>query len=87
VRLKKHPRVLSRKLRLPSKTEKQRRNTTYAAHRRAVKLTIASKNGRTRRTLRVSNFSHYCNFTYSVLACLRMEMSGSASFQSTRKSL
>jgi len=29
----------------------------------------------------------YCNFAYSVLACFRMGMSGSASFQSVRKSL
>jgi uncharacterized protein YfaS (alpha-2-macroglobulin family) len=28
----------------------------------------------------------YCNFEYSVLACFRMGMSGSASFQSVRKS-
>ena len=29
----------------------------------------------------------YCNFAYSALACFRMGMSGSASFQSMRKSL
>jgi Phage integrase family len=29
----------------------------------------------------------YCNFAYSALACFRMGMSGSASFQSVRKSL
>jgi hypothetical protein len=29
---------------------------------------------------------HYCNFAYSALACFRMGMSGSASFQSERKS-
>ena len=28
----------------------------------------------------------YCNFAYSALACLRMGMSASASFQSVRKS-
>ena len=28
----------------------------------------------------------YCNFAYSALACFRMGMSGSASFQSVRKS-
>ena len=29
--------------------------------------------------------SGYCSFAYSALACFRMEMSGSASFQSVRK--
>ena len=29
----------------------------------------------------------YCSFAYSALACFRMGMSGSASFQSVRKSL
>jgi hypothetical protein len=29
----------------------------------------------------------YCNFAYSALACFRMGMSGSASFQRVRKSL
>jgi len=32
-------------------------------------------------------FSSYCSFAYSALACLRMGMSESASFQSVRKSL
>jgi hypothetical protein len=31
--------------------------------------------------------STYCNFAYSALACFRMGMSGSASFQRVRKSL
>jgi len=30
--------------------------------------------------------SRYCSFAYSALACFRMGMSGSASFQSVRKS-
>jgi len=30
--------------------------------------------------------TNYCSFTYSALACFRMGMSGSASFQSARKS-
>ena len=30
---------------------------------------------------------NYCSFAYSALACFRMGMSGSASFQSVRKSL
>ena len=30
--------------------------------------------------------SHYCNFAYSALACVRTGMSGSASFHSVRKS-
>ena len=29
----------------------------------------------------------YCNFAYSLLACFRMGMSGSASFQRVRKSI
>jgi hypothetical protein len=29
---------------------------------------------------------YYCNFAYSALACFRMGMSGSASFQMVRKS-
>ena len=33
-----------------------------------------------------TNPSPYCNFAYSALACFRMGMSGSASFQSVRKS-
>jgi hypothetical protein len=32
-------------------------------------------------------FSSYCSFAYSALACFRMGMSGSASFQRVRKSL
>jgi hypothetical protein len=32
-------------------------------------------------------FSSYCSFAYSALASFRMGMSGSASFQSVRKSL
>jgi hypothetical protein len=32
-------------------------------------------------------FYGYCSFAYSALACFRMGMSGSASFQSARKSL
>jgi hypothetical protein len=34
----------------------------------------------------VGNSPRYCNFAYSALACFRMGMSGSASFQSVRKS-
>jgi len=33
-----------------------------------------------------SEMVYYCNFAYSALACFRMGMSGSASFQSVRKS-
>jgi|HubBroStandDraft_1064217.scaffolds.fasta_scaffold78228_2 hypothetical protein len=36
---------------------------------------------------RTTTQSHYCNFAYSTLASFRMGMSGSASFQSVKKSL
>src|ERR1700678_2015340 len=36
---------------------------------------------------RFISLSGYCSFAYSALACLRMGMSGSASFQRVRKSL
>jgi hypothetical protein len=34
----------------------------------------------------VKSRGHYCSFAYSALACFRMGMSGSASFQIVRKS-
>jgi Beta-galactosidase trimerisation domain len=37
-------------------------------------------------TQRPTTNQGYCNFAYSALACLRMGMSGSASFQSVKKS-
>jgi serine/threonine protein kinase len=42
---------------------------------------------RTGRWLVGSDLRTYCSFSYSALACFRMGMSGSASFQSVRKSL
>ena len=41
-----------------------------------------SENGKGRHR----TFSCYCSFAYSALACFKMGMSGSASFQSVRKS-
>ena len=36
--------------------------------------------------LKAISGQNYCNFAYSALACFRMGMSGSASFQRVRKS-
>jgi hypothetical protein len=42
---------------------------------------------RKQQAIEASSFSGYCSFAYSALACFRMGMSASESFQRVRKSL
>ncbi len=51
-----------------------------------ARLAVAYGNlGQPRSIATLTAEKHYCNFAYSALACFRMGMSGSASFQSMRK--
>jgi hypothetical protein len=55
-------------------------------NRRQVEVDFQLAGNRTYRALLHKFAPSYCNFAYSALACLRTDKSGSASFQSIKKS-